>query len=587
MHTVVLDMPGKRVSKTMKCQTSKSKAAKPRVSKVEPSQPQSRKRTSTSPCFPVAKRRALLSAVSEAEHVPPCVREMLSTWSGRLPELQEHEEAMSELGAVLNSIDDTQQQHVCELQQVVDEVETEKVARDAAEIAAAAEVARLKQTVLEKKAALQNLSKEITAAREALAGCKDRRKSEALALRQTAKKVDRLETTRKNVYEPLKEAQARGKQLNTKMKDLRKIGKEFAFHDVLLEAMPSILKKQLDRRQTFDKVAIQQFDAEFTKRLTELETITEDGEVAFESTHSAVQTAQEELQSLKRQQDDCSRELAVAEADFADSIAALAGAKQKVRQFPSDSKKATDALCKAQAQLSTFREGPLGAYEQLVIEASASGSQCEALQAIASEENAALECAGSFNNSKVAHAASNQEVASGPVGFICTTQEEPIEPTEPEVRSVAVEASASKPQSTLLHAGTSEAAVPMDIDVVPGASNQGISDMAVTAVGNAEAKGGAFNFTSAATLQFLPEEAEATAEEMHVEVPREESMPREHAISAAATFVVLPPTVPGIPETKADATNEDSRQAGSNEDHDRPSLSVASTLVDTSVTSGM
>merc|ERR1711964_261558 len=103
-----------------------------------------------------------------------------------------------------------------------------------------------------------------------------------VSLKTVIKKKERLEATQKKAYGPLKEVRAQGLNGEKRLKDLRKVGKEFGFHQVLLNTMPAILRKQPDRRQTFDGVAMQQFDTEFAKHFNKLDMATKQSETAIE-----------------------------------------------------------------------------------------------------------------------------------------------------------------------------------------------------------------------------------------------------------------------------------------------------------------
>jgi len=134
--------------------------------------------------------------------------------------------------------------------------------------------------------------------------------------------------------------------------------------------MPSILKKQLDRRQTFDTVAIKAFDAEMAKHLCKLQSAAMESEIAFRDKTAAVRAAEGAIVSAKENRDTISKELAAATTVLAHGVKALGIAKQHLRDFPKDAKQAANALNRAQAQLSAFRAGPLGAVEELQIRVS-------------------------------------------------------------------------------------------------------------------------------------------------------------------------------------------------------------------------
>merc|ERR1719163_2201210 len=107
-------------------------------------------------------------------------------------------------------MDDSLQKQVCEIQATVNGAEADREERVSDQLAAASAVARLKESVLEKKAALQNASKAIETACEAIHDGKRSQKLQAVQLKTATKNVERLEATKTNVFGPLKEMQAKG-----------------------------------------------------------------------------------------------------------------------------------------------------------------------------------------------------------------------------------------------------------------------------------------------------------------------------------------------------------------------------------------
>merc|ERR1712176_513944 len=145
------------------------------------------------------------------------------------------------------------------------------------------------------KLAVDTASKNIAVAHKALAEGEFCRKREGAELESNTRKKDRLESTKETVFAPLKDNMAKGNKGQKQIKVIRKVGKEFGFHDVLLDSIPAVLRKQPDRRQTFDGVALRSLSSEFSKHVDKLMTAAKENEVAFAEHLKAEQVAQENL----------------------------------------------------------------------------------------------------------------------------------------------------------------------------------------------------------------------------------------------------------------------------------------------------
>lgn len=149
------------------------------------------------------------------------------------------------------------------------------------------------------------------------------------------------------------------------MQHLRKIGKELGFHEVLLDAAPAVLRKQPDKRQTFDGITLDQLEKEFSKHTVVLDAAFLGEELALQQHCAAVQQAHESLSNAEDELRESANDLEHAEKAFTVAKAKLAAAKKEVRGFKPDMRRATRDLRCALNRLSDFRSGPLAAFEAL------------------------------------------------------------------------------------------------------------------------------------------------------------------------------------------------------------------------------
>merc|ERR1712060_209626 len=115
-------------------------------------------------------------------------------------------------------------------------------------------------------------------------------------------KRELLQNTAMSTYGPLKEASAGGAKGQKQLKNLCKIGKDFGFHEVLVGALPAILRKQPDKRRTFDGLAMTHLEAEFEKQKANLDSAIQNEEASLAERSTAVRVAHDSVANAKEQQ---------------------------------------------------------------------------------------------------------------------------------------------------------------------------------------------------------------------------------------------------------------------------------------------
>merc|ERR1712178_469797 len=105
-------------------------------------------------------------------------------------------------------------------------------------------------------------------------------------------KQDELVYAEKTLYAPFKIAPVKGAKGQKQLKGLCQVGKECGFNDVLVNCLPAVLTKQLNKRRTFDALAIQQLDKEFSKLKNNAEADVVCKEASLAAKGDALQAAQ-------------------------------------------------------------------------------------------------------------------------------------------------------------------------------------------------------------------------------------------------------------------------------------------------------
>merc|ERR1712048_1200827 len=76
-----------------------------------------------------------------------------------------------------------------------------------------------------------------------------------------------LQDVEENVYRPLKEARMKGSAGQKQVSGLCKVGKKHGLHRELLSIAPAIFRKELEKRQTFDRLVLQNLGEQFEKHV--------------------------------------------------------------------------------------------------------------------------------------------------------------------------------------------------------------------------------------------------------------------------------------------------------------------------------
>merc|ERR1711920_584314 len=76
-----------------------------------------------------------------------------------------------------------------------------------------------------------------------------------------------LQEVEKSSYRPLKDARMSGSEGRKQVNDLCKVGKKHGLHRELLSIAPAIFRKELEKRQTFDRLVLDNLGKQFEKHV--------------------------------------------------------------------------------------------------------------------------------------------------------------------------------------------------------------------------------------------------------------------------------------------------------------------------------
>jgi len=305
------------------------------------------------------RRRTILAAIHSLEDLPAHVRDLVPALvEGRVG-------AVAMLTDALANAEATRQKELQDAQGAVDRSQTDKQARVAAVAAAEAQLAGLAQAVSNRRCSVKEAAKATEAAEATLQSATAARKSAEADLKALVGRKSILEKTEKKAYLPLKAAPAGGQTGQKRLKNLCKVGLDFGFHEVLISSLPGILGKHPDKRRTFDSLAMEQLEVEFTRRAGSLDAEREACEAALEERAGALLAARDALAASKEQQRRESAALAGSEASLEEGKGSLKAARLHARAFAGEARERLQRLTRARADINAFRRGPLAALAEL------------------------------------------------------------------------------------------------------------------------------------------------------------------------------------------------------------------------------
>lgn len=247
----------------------------------------------------------------------------------------------------------------------VDSLADDKRAREKAEHDAETELAKLTQALADGKLAIKSSGKRVDAALKSLNDAKIAQKACETEIHTLRSKRELLQNTAMSTYGPLKEASAGGAKGQKQLNILCKVGKDFGFHDVLVGALPAILRKQPDKRRTFDGLAMTHLETEFERQKAKLDSAAQDEAASLAELSAALRDAQDSVANAKREQESSAQAVEEISNSLSRAKETLIFSRKHVRNYARDACQAERGLKSATSKLNSFRKGPLAAFGEL------------------------------------------------------------------------------------------------------------------------------------------------------------------------------------------------------------------------------
>lgn len=316
-----------------------------------------------------SKTTAVIAALKHAE-LPASARNLLCSLvkhSLGVYKAERHphqDEVVGIVGAELQKVKATLQSAVEELSSGCADPFAEKAARQAALEEAEKRLAEAQLVPPERQTAASADAAALKAAKQELRLAQGEQSAGNADLDDALAKKTKLEAAIGAHLEVLR-TEGGGKQ---HVQALRALGKTFGFESSMLTSLSSWeAKKAPEQRGDFERVVLQQLEAEITKHVAALEKTLADGEAGKAERAAKVATAEAAVEAATAQCE--SSKAALAEAKAAEKTAkdAVSAAKKAVGSFFSDMKVRGDAFDEAKLKLKTFEEGPMAFFGELQV----------------------------------------------------------------------------------------------------------------------------------------------------------------------------------------------------------------------------
>merc|ERR1712232_1395259 len=167
----------------------------------------------------------------------------------------------------------------------------------------------VRREIAEKKVSIKEAEREISAQKADVDNAKMQHRLAEGEVKQVESKRKQLENVEKDAFQYLKEEAAVGPDGQKRLKMLKQVGQAHKFHPELMQVVPSVFKKELDKRRTFDNVILQHLEVEMAKHSSDLQQSLMDGAEAVGECVSAVQDAQQQVLRAKEDYKQRGREL--------------------------------------------------------------------------------------------------------------------------------------------------------------------------------------------------------------------------------------------------------------------------------------
>mmetsp|Transcript_63721 Transcript_63721/g.141908 ORF Transcript_63721/g.141908 Transcript_63721/m.141908 type:complete len:379 (-) Transcript_63721:89-1225(-) len=285
-----------------------------------------------------------------------------ATKAARSRKRAEQEKSGGLLGRVLAKVSKSLEAEVAQARQEVDQAEEQQKILEAEQSEAQIQLKTAQEEVANCRTKLKESNKLITTESKALASCAAEKKAAIAEVKMADKECMQLEAVQEKMSQPLKQAEVRGPAARKQIHALCKAGQKVGFHQELLSVAPAVLKKDLERRRTFDQLVVKSLDSEFAKQAKALRSKLEENQQNLEDQDRTLEAKKMAVANAKDAVKQTARRIEEATEAVETGRKSVAAAKKRIKGLPSVLKKANRNFQRVQGRFEKFRGGPLGAY---------------------------------------------------------------------------------------------------------------------------------------------------------------------------------------------------------------------------------
>jgi len=273
--------------------------------------------------------------------------------------------AVEMMGETIAAVQTQMQNGVAQSQATVDNSDRDKAARDSAVNTATTNCDALTEKATAAKAAVDDAKTALAAAKVASSSANQAIESNESAIAEQTEQKTKLETTLKDMFEPLKTAKVTGHDGRKSLSVMEKVFTEAGIEAGLVEHVPETLRKDPEARRTFDGLVIKHVSEQAAQCLTKADAALQEASqrtaglaaakaqaeadctAAVEALSSSVEAKTAAVTALKEGQD------------------ALKAATSAIVGFEKEMASAAEDLEDAKNTLAAFAEGPLQSFTAL------------------------------------------------------------------------------------------------------------------------------------------------------------------------------------------------------------------------------
>eukprot|EP00927_Polykrikos_kofoidii_P075411 TRINITY_DN71596_c0_g1_i1.p1 TRINITY_DN71596_c0_g1~~TRINITY_DN71596_c0_g1_i1.p1 ORF type:complete len:428 (+),score=99.87 TRINITY_DN71596_c0_g1_i1:62-1285(+) len=328
--------------------------------------PQKRSATTSEMREPSQKYKAIREALLIADEFPMQVRQMLAASLedslGVMPDRRSSSQksVVGWVGTALNSVRE-------KMLKAIESAEVHVASADAERATRAEAESKAMEVVAQKSDALDVAREGYTAAgrvqqeaRANLAAVESAVITHEMNLSDTARKESALRDVISKVANGITEGDGASKEVEA----LVVLGKELGLEASMLTALPSVIRKSVDARASFDTMVIDFFDKELQKRVADLVDVLAKGEAAKQDAMTNVTTAKIAVEVATKTYEDATQAFEKATREKKESDSILREAKLSLKQLLPEMTGSAVEMDTLKAQFQFLESGALAAFKE-------------------------------------------------------------------------------------------------------------------------------------------------------------------------------------------------------------------------------